>query len=191
MDRVAAQEVWSRAHDFAALCVLGARFLEGELPFFPGWMAADVDDETDALAHVLAAACRGGFLTVASQPGSLAGRTADGRALAQRAFVTGFAREDTAARLARLGLSTALCVASYAATEAAGGELPVGRMADEAYLFSGGAYGPAELELFAGQVPEAALAELRGARYVSVIDLEWGRDDVLWPALARVFGERV
>ena len=76
-----ARAAWRHASSFADLGELGARFLEGDLACFPGWMADDIDDETDPLVPVLAGLCRGGFLTVASQPAGDASRAHDGRPL--------------------------------------------------------------------------------------------------------------
>ena len=66
---MSALDPWLTAQSYAELCALGARFLEGDLDAFPGWGAADTDEETDAIEDLLAAWCRAGFLTVASQPG--------------------------------------------------------------------------------------------------------------------------
>ena len=176
---------WLSARTFAELCELGARFVEGEIASFPGWGSTATDEETDVVAAELAAINRGGLLTVASQRGASDRRGSDGRIERRRAFVTGFVAPTRADALA--GLEPAgLHVSAYGALETAGVEIPVGERAGEAFLVAGGAAGPAELELFRDRVQRSALEALGRARYVWVVDPEWGRDDRLWSTLADV-----
>ena len=81
---------WLEAASFEELCELGAAFLEGDLGRFPGWLAGEVDEETEPYVPALAAACRGGFLTTSSQPGHPARREHDTLVFSRRSFVTGF-----------------------------------------------------------------------------------------------------
>jgi hypothetical protein len=104
-----ASERWRAARDLSGLGELGALFVEGRLPAFPGWGAARTDEETDAIAPTLARLNRAGFLTLASQPGFEGLRA--GRAARQRAFVAGFAGAALATRLLSIrarGLELAL-----------------------------------------------------------------------------------
>lgn len=174
---------WSRSQSFAGLCELAARFLEGDLPFFPGWLPGEIDEETDALVPSLAALNRAGFLTLASQPGLPPTPAHDGSLAQQRAFVTGFAHGATAAAIEALAESTDLIVHAFPADEFGGEAEPVAERGDQAYLFTGHAAGPDELELFEDLVGPAALAELRETRYLTIHDPEWGRRGHLWPLL--------
>lgn len=192
-DRRAGRAAWREAGSKADLDALAARFLEGDLAFFPGWMAEDVDEETDDLVDVLAGCCRAGFLTVASQPA--AGPDVDhaGRPWRRRAFVMGFADEAAWERLALLA-AEGLEVCGFPATHEASAEpaepVAVGEMGGAPYLFAGGAAGLEELALFEEAVPAPALEDLARARFVTVLDPEWGTDARLWPALARALPGR-
>lgn len=171
--------LWRRATTFAELCELGARFVEGRLSLFPGWMAEALDEESDALVPALAALNRGGLLTLASQPGRAPYRGHDGARWAQRAFVAAFASEDAAralAPLARRGLE----VAVFGAEERGGERVPVGLRGDTPYLFAGYGAGPDELGIFAEFLGAAALDGLRRARYLTVVDPLWEPRDLLW-----------
>jgi hypothetical protein len=186
LNALEAEAAWRRARTFAELCALGARFIEGELPLFPGWLATDIDEETDPLVRYLGAFNRAGFLTLASQPGRPFAPGHDDRVCAQRAFVTGFATEIAARGLEQLALATDLYVAVYAVDERGGYRVPVGTRGGVPYIWSGYAAGAEELELFEEHVSGEGLAALSQARYVSVIDLAWGRRRHLWSHLARV-----
>lgn len=187
MEVVAGQEArarWAAARDFAELCELGARFIEGRLQFFPGWLAPLLDAESEPLEGRLARLNRAGFLTLASQPGRPPGPDHAGRTVSQRAFVTGFAAAGTARRLEQLGVASDLYVASFAAHEQGGYRVPVGVCAGEAFCWSGYAAGPEELDLFEEHVDPGAWRALAECRYVCALDPVWGRDDTLWPALS-------
>lgn len=177
-----AARAWREARDFSQLCELGARFLEGELPCFPGWGAPEVDQETDALVPLLAAANRAGFLTLASQRGAPASPGADGRTERRRAFVCGFAAEGTAQTLEQLSADGELEVARE------GRDLTLGLRGQEPFLVVGADAAARELEIFAEYIHADALSALRNARYVCLADGTWGRDDRLWPKLARALG---
>lgn len=173
---------WSAAAGFEDLCGLAARFLEGELEAFPGWGAPDVDEETDALVDLLAAWCRAGFLTVASQPAGHARPGEDGRTEQRRAFVCGFASEAAAQRLAGL-TADGMEVLVQPASESSGAPgPPVGERGADPFLLAGHGAGPVELELFAERCSPAALEDLRRTCWVVAHDPVWNRD-ALWPAL--------
>lgn len=186
-ERESARAAWRAAASFPELCELGARFVEGRLAWFPGWGAETTDEETDAIAATLAALHRAGFLTVASQRGVPDRRGADGRIERRRAFVCGFADGRAAEALHALA-DPRLAVATFGATEEGGAELPVGLRGGEPFLVAGHAAGPRELELFAHDLSPAGMAALRAARYAGVVDLGWGRDDLLWKLLAAALG---
>ena len=178
---------WRAACSFGELCELAARFVEGRSSFFPGWLASTMDEESDAIAAELAALNRAGFLTVASQPAAGPHEGHDGRTWRRRAFVLGFCRAETAARVAERCVSRGLAVATFPlGSEEPGTPEPVGMRGDEAYLFAGASARKTELELFAPWISEEARAELARASYVSVHDPVWGREDALWEALSEL-----
>ncbi len=175
-------DTWPAAETFEDLCELGARFLEGDLDHFPGWGASAVDDETDEVAALLAACCRRGFLTVASQPGSPDGPGEDGRLERRRAFVTGFVADSAVQVLGSLVDRDLVVVLDRC------DELPLGLRGSDVFLALGPGAREAELDLFASELGPAGLAALETARWACALDPEWGRDDRLWPALAAAFG---
>jgi len=166
---------WERARSFADLCELAARFVEGRERRFPGWGAARLDAESEPLVPVLAQLNRAGFLTLASQPGTLRG--VDG--CEQRAFASGFCR----AADARALRAPRLRRFRRGARGLAG--VAVARKAGRARVLAGENAFESELELFAGAVGGRALAELERCVYWSAWDPVWGRGEVLWRELAR------
>lgn len=182
----AAEAAWRRAGSFEDLCALGARFVEGDLPFFPGWLAPELDEESDPLVPCLAALNRGGMLTLASQPGRALAAEGSGAASAQRAFVTGFVRPDLGRRLEALALGSELFVATFDPTERGGVRLPVGVRDGEPYLWTGYGAGPEELRILRPSLAREALTALRATRYACVADLAWEARDALWEHLSRV-----
>jgi hypothetical protein len=186
-------DVWRRAESFEALCELGARFVEGALEHFPGWGAPELDAESDALVPQLARANRGGLLTTASQPGRPFAPGHDGRAWGQRAFVCGFVRPATHARLVEAAAHAGLwCLGNGSggsgATDSAHAEsIPVGLADGVPYLFAGHEAHEDELELFADAVGADALRSLAAARFVWLVDPVWGRRAALPGALDAAF----
>lgn len=174
-----ARDAWRAARRYEDLCRLGAAFLRGDLEHFPGWGAADTDEETDALEDLLVACCRAGFLTVASQAAGPAAAGADGRPERRRAFVTGFVRDLDLAPLAEAGL---LVVHSLEE------DLPLGLRGEEVFLAVGPGAREAELALFAEDLAPPALAELEAARWVCLADPMWEREEHLWSGLAACLG---
>lgn len=174
-----ARDAWRAATRYEDLCRLGAAFLGGELDHFPGWGAADTDEETDALEDLLVACCAAGFLTVASQTAGPEVPGADGRPERRRAFVTGFVRGLDLGPLADAGLLVASELDE---------DLPLGLRGDDVFLALGPGAREAELALFAEDLSPAAQAELAAARWVCVADPEWGRAEHLWSALAAQVG---
>ncbi|MDA1265474.1 MAG: hypothetical protein O2816_10390 [Planctomycetota bacterium] len=177
---MAAGKLWREASSYAELCELGARFLEGDLDTFPGWGADDTDEETDEISGLLAAWCRRGFLTVASQPGEPDGPGHDGRLERRRAFVTGFVDEHAAERLA--SLSGELLVILDRCPD----EMPLGLRGEDVFLALGPDAPEAELALFEQALCAAACADLRRQRWACVVDPTWGRVESLWSSLAAV-----
>ena len=180
------RELWAAAGGFDDLARLGERFVRAEITFFPGWLAPDLDEESDEIEEALAHLNAAGFLTLASQPGREPAEGFGGHTFAQRAFVAGFASVKSAEAIQDQCAETRLIVAAYPASLAAGGaRVPVGLRDDEPTTWAGHAAGSEELDIFAEVVSPECLAALRRTRYVSVIDPLWERTDLLWQTLCR------
>ena len=164
---------WKRARSFAELCELGARFVEGREPFFPGWGARRLDAESEPLVPVLARLNRAGFLTLASQPGTLQG--VDG--CEQRAFASGFCRAADARTLGGR---------SYLRGDRSRAAVVVSRKRGRGRVLAGHDAREQELEIFRGTLGAEAFAELERCAYWSIWDPVWGREEHLWKRLARV-----
>lgn len=156
------QMEWGDAQSFGDLCELMARFLEGEGDEAPG--CGPVEAETKALIPYLSAFNRVGFLTMCSQPGELSPEWR------QRAFVDGFALEETARRIARLALFTDLHIVAAPPGYSVGFHTPVIVRDFMPHGWSGFTTFD-EIEFFAEACSAQTVAELRCAWSVSVIDL--------------------
>lgn len=175
---------WRSARTLADLAELTAQWLEGTVDSRYGyyWRPAP---ETTPLIGVLAAANRAGFLTDDSQPGV----PRDEQGNAQRAAVTGYATTDTLCKLCRHIADAGLILLAH--TPASEGHVQAATVTvtleeDYSYTTYGG-HVPREVlrdHYGEGFHPEA-LDALFGAWQVTLIDPEWGRNDVLWPALQR------
>jgi len=172
---------WGRAEDFATLCELGARFVEGRVDSFPGWGADSTDEESDGVQNVLAALNRAGFLTLASGRGEPDREGADGRVERRRAFVLGFAGAGLVRRLR--GLGDGLWVRDFEAREVGGEAMPVGTRGTDVFMEVGSGAGGVELGIFEGAIGEGALKELEEKRYVVLVGMEWGEDEGFWAKL--------
>jgi len=168
---------WMRAQSFTELCELGARFVEGRETFFPGWGAPRLDAESLPLVPLLARLNRAGALTLASQPGTLAG--VDG--CEQRAFASGFCRARDARALRRIGART------FARGARGRAGVAVSRKHGRARVLAGHNAFESELELFRDALGPRAFEELERCVYWSAWDPRWGREEVLWQKLARVW----
>lgn len=83
------KRLWQSATTVSELGELMARWLEGDIKSWPGYMPnCGPEEETSDLIPALAAANRSGYVTTQSQPGGEA-RGFDGRIWRQRAAVTG------------------------------------------------------------------------------------------------------
>ena len=172
---------WGRAEDFAALCELGALFVEGRVDSFPGWGADSTDEESDGVQDVLAALNRAGFLTLASGRGEPDREGADGRVERRRAFVLGFAGVSVVERLK--SLEAELWIRDFGAREVGGEAVPVGTRGEDVFMEVGSGAGGVELEIFEGAVGKRALEELEEKRYVVLVGMEWGEDAGFWEKL--------
>jgi hypothetical protein len=178
---------WQSARTLTDLGGLMAQWLGGEIASWPGYAPNHGPDEETAeagLVPVLAACNRAGYVTIASQPGWGPGPGYDGLTWCQRAAVEGFITDHRL--LQRL---------ADAAEEAGmqlllAGRLDTGRQGitvttrdHRPYTgFGGHLDGPNLRNIWRGISP-AALEEIYRATQVTIVDPQWGRNDVLWPLL--------
>jgi hypothetical protein len=184
MTREDARAEWAKAETFPDLCELMARFIEGTLPYCPAYFGDSVDDETLPLVGVLAMLNRRGFLTTMSQPGCI-----DDDLSGQRAFVEGFASEEIALEFMRRALYSSLHVDAVPPEDFSGPDgvrhqLPITLC--DGHPFTWAPDSPclnSPSQDFRGDLAPRAARALDAAWWVSVTDLEWGREAYLWKAL--------
>lgn len=179
-------EHWYSARNLADLGRLTALFLNGHIGQTPSCGSAPNRQTTELIA-VLTACNRAGFVTDNSQPGVPIDAYGNG----QRAWVSGFASSDV---LARLRAATAdaglMIIAARAGEDNPGPFITVTLDYGEEFTWAGGGQSRSELEDRYGRLcrPDAVRA-VCDAWQVNIIDLEWGRNDVLWLALEKFAGE--
>jgi hypothetical protein len=171
------KNLWREGTTFKDLCNLTKQYIEGQIHFIPAYYGTEVDDETKEIAHYLSALNENGFMTRNSQPGRLETQ------YKQRACVDGFALQETALRIAKVGLISDLFVAVYRPGKNTDCMLPV-TVEDFAPFTWAGSSNFEELESFTEFCSQKAMVALSSAWYVSVIDLVWGRKNHLWDTLA-------
>ena len=181
-DRIA----WRAAGSLADLLVLTADFLEGRRGFFPGWGGVSSDEESDSLLPALRGALGAGLMTVASQPGGPFGPGHDGLTWGGRAFVGGFALEDTGARrLTDAAREAGLVV--LVEEPAADADWPpfVAGLRDGApFLVLGPGARSQELEIFEEHLSSSLQETLARRPFLWIVDPTWGRRDRLFDVLA-------
>lgn len=180
---------WQAASTLPELGELVARWLEGTIPSQPGWQPNHgPDEETADLVPALAAACRAGYVTYSSQPG-FAGLGFDGAFWRQWAAVEGFIGYDDCVRLYEIirevpGLACVAIMPSYAGTGSY--RIPVSTREREVTCSFGGGLTRAEIEELYGEDCSADMVgQLQRALQLTIVDTEFNRDSVLWPALER------
>jgi hypothetical protein len=169
------RERWYQPLDLAQLGELTARWLEGET-WSPWQTGSPPSDETEPLAEALAEMNRLGFVTIESQPG-----VGDPR-WPQRAHVDGLCNEEVADRLAGLSLGSDLVVITHYPRVEATYEIPVSLEDGRTCTIAAGAM-PAD-GLWADMHAETVRA-VADAWQVTVLDPQWGRNDLLWEAVRR------
>ena len=189
---------WEQACTLAELGELTARWLEGDIASQPGCMSnLGPDSETTELIPTLAACNRAGYVTVDSQPGEAPGLGYDGRLWSQRAAVSGFADDATAARILTAVEGTGQLVIIAHDTPPERRWWPWRRpstgmavtAAEDGHRVStelGGRMSLGDLEDCFAELGQDCFAAVRDALQVTVIDPVWGRNDVLWSALDAV-----
>jgi len=182
---------WRAARTLADLGELTAQWLEGKIASIPTVVPGyGPDEETADLIPVLAACNRAGYVTTVSQPGEKPDRGYDGRLWTQRAAVGGFAAADTVAALRACTAGTPLIVlASRPASQRGlrpGNRIPVTLAGDQENTWFGGHLDRRDIEedqAGYGICHPDAIEAPCAAWQVTIIDPEWGRNDVLWPVL--------
>jgi hypothetical protein len=180
---------WLSARTLADVGELTALFLEGHLQQTPTHMGSP-DTETIALIPVLAACNRTGFVTHQSQPGT----PHDEHGGAQRANVSGYADSKTFARLMAAVADADLIITAPRALDGSderdfGPFFAITLDYGEEFTWDGHASSRRSLNDSYDWVCHPAVIEaLYEAWQVTLIDPEWGRNDVLWPALQKFTG---
>lgn len=184
---------WRSARTLSDLGELNARWLEGDIGQQPGHLGGPAD-ETIPFIPLLAKLNRTGFVTISSQPG-YDGPGHDGARWQQRAGVQGFIGSAEPMRHIRdLAVRAGLEVIAHDPAT-----LPrwryrnrpaivVTRRCSLEYVTFGGIQLPRHhirhRQRGYGRCHRDAIDALCGAWQVTVIDLEWGRETLLWQGSA-------
>lgn len=203
--------LWQQARTLADLGELTAQWLEGRIASQPGYAAnCGPDPETADLIPFLAGLNRAGFVTESSQPGLEPTLGYDGRQWQQRAAVGGFADGRTRIAIEEAVAGTDLMVIThltprhrwydrflsyeYRSWRDGGGEGAVVVSAStegHEHTWFGGLMDYADVKCCYEEIGRPVFAAICDAWQVTVIDPEWGRNDLLWPTLAERFvGQR-
>jgi predicted kinase len=179
---------WRAARSIADLAELTALWLECRIASHPGVMPnCGPDEETSDLVPILALANRAGYLTDNSQPGS-ADTGFDGRWWAQRAAVTGWVRRDRAGiDLVHRILAPARAAGLIVRADSHRHGFPVTSVDGHEYTTFGALLSNRDLRTIwpAHLIHRDLFRQLQGAIHLTVIDPEYGRDDLLWDVLAK------
>ncbi|MBL1086805.1 AAA family ATPase [Streptomyces actinomycinicus] len=179
---------WRSARSIADLAELTALWLEGRIASHPGVMPnCGPDEETTHLVQVLALANRAGYLTDNSQPG-IAEPGFDGRWWAQRAAVTGWVCRDRAGiDLANRIIGPAREAGLVVCADSHRHGVTVTSVDGRDYTTFGALLSKRDLRTLwpAHLIHRDLFRQLHSAIQLTVIDPEWGRDDVLWDVLAK------
>lgn len=179
---------WRDARSIADLGQNMALWLEGRGPDWPGYFGQFGQEETDGARHlipVLAAANRAGYVTTCSQPAC--DEVARGSRWRQRAWVEGVIdnRSPLLGRLQSLERQGFTVVRGWPRS---GYELTT-RDGEPTTSIGGFRMRRNEVTREWRGVGRHAIADLKqnGVR-IHLIDMTWGRDDRLWPALTHAIG---
>ena len=167
---------WQDARTLNDLGRCMAQWLEGLLPYSPGYYGKRPESETDSLIPFLTTYNRAEFITTCSQPGI----ERDVYGYAQRAFVAGFTTEIHKNRLCTLELSTDLVVFATPCCESISSSfIPVTIEDFEPYTWAGVIGEDAIVPFLDACTPELK-SVLISVWDVVIIDPVWGRNTVLW-----------
>ncbi|MGW7597240.1 DUF6919 domain-containing protein [Streptomyces antimycoticus] len=174
---------WKKAASVAELGQLTADWLEGRIRTSPMNVGdSGPDEETRHLIPVLAACNRAGCVTSCSQPGMVD----RGQHWEQRAAIEAWVADKNLLDRIRTSAKRAgiEVIAHRADSGWRDGEV-VTRVDGEPYTWFGRTMGRrGQIAYEWPGVGGRAVRELRTATYLTLIDPVWGRDNVLWPALA-------
>jgi hypothetical protein len=189
------QALWESAASLSDVGEYTAQWLEGRIEHQPGYCASvDVDeDEVPGLAALLAACCRSGYVTTNSQAAANC-RGFDGAWWEQRAAVEGFAGDATLDRLTAMANAARLAIQAGRVVQRTSHRHAVTVTKREGRPVTGFGVLVSRSDLADDHVgygicSPSAIDDLINAWQVLVYDPEWGRNDRLWPALARFVHE--
>lgn len=202
--RPSERKLWQSARTLDDLGDLTAQWLEGRIVGYPGYgdeSDPGPDPETQPLITVLAGLNRAGYVTVSSQPGLPPTTGWDGEHWQQRAAVEGFADGHTRLALEEAIEGTGLILIDHLTEPrrwwhrfvpgaAAWGDDAVcvtASVEGTEHTWFGGLMSYDTVELCFDEVGRAAFAEVLNAWQVTVLDPEWGRNDLLWDTLTSRF----
>ncbi len=187
---------WYAARTLADLGELTALWLEGKIRSQPCYADPDPgeewgqDPETRDLVPVLAAANRAGYFTDTSQPGEPPAIGYNSKIWVQRAGVTGYASTETLAVLRGCAATTPLILMAIPSAGDGAGDgdwdhrIAVTLNGETENTWFGGLTSRSSLrEMYEDDLHPDAVQAMCDAWQVTIIDPEWGRNDVLWPML--------
>lgn len=192
------RRIWQSARTLADLGELTAQWLEGTLPEHPGYLRIGPDDETLPIADTLAAINRAGAVTISSQPGEIADDDVDWHREQRAAVEALIGDPDVVAAYVNPAEHTGIWCFVYQADRRRfrwrrrpaeeRGEIVTtvnyspatgfGHRLSERFLCG-------ECSPFNGCHGDV-LDAVCDAWQVTLIDPEWGRNDLLWPLLDEV-----
>jgi hypothetical protein len=174
---------WSACRTLANLGQVTARWLRGELSYFPGHNDPHEPPlpESKDLLDVLVALNGAGYITTNSQPGQ--SMTRDGNA--QRAFVRGYCSEDTFQRIDAALYGTELVALPRPPGMYHLCPVPITTVGGKNFTWAGMSSGEPEAiaREFGGALSEEMVSVLAGGWLVDVLDPVWGRTNLLWSKL--------
>lgn len=176
---------WAYARTLRDVGELTALWLESELASQPGYMAnCGPDPETRELIPVLAALNRAGWVTDVSQPGEEPQIGYDGETWAQRAGVSGFVERGLADQVEAAARAAGLLVVRHNRPGRRRDGVTVTTRAGRPYTGFGARWSRRALNDRYAECGGPALVQIQAAVQLTVVDPQWGRNDVLWPLLA-------
>jgi hypothetical protein len=192
---------WAGARSLADLGELTALWLEGEILHQPGYADPDPgeepgpDPETTRLVPLLAACCRAGYITTASQPGRTSWRgTGDWD---QRAAVEGFCDAGVMLKLTEAAYAAGLFVILHGPAtlprwrNRQGQSMTVTTSRGRPFTGFGVQLSRSHLRdphLGYGECHPDAVSAVTSAYQLTLIEPEWGQNSKLWPVLERFAG---
>lgn len=173
------QLAWQQCTDLETACELTAQWLDGKRHYVPGYMAAQPAKETGPISAKLAEINRLGFLTTDSQPGE---PLLDGQG--QRAYVTGYCSERTAAFLSAFLVGTELVLMWYSPEASGQAQICVSMDDYEGFTHLGISFdGEYVLEEYTQEANKTLAGIIKECWELQIFDPVWGRNDRLLPGL--------